>query len=296
MDVQQQTIAFIGAGKMATALASGIVAGGVMPPSNIIGCARTDLSLTNFKKGAEKKEEKGEEGEGVVVSERNEEGVMFQGGVDILVLSVKPQVMKGVAEEVGRAIKKLHKKPIIVSVAAGIPIETLQKYIEGEEEKERELKYIRVMPNTPAFVQEGALAYSLGPGLTKEVEGKMIETLFGSVGMVKCVPEQSMDAVVGVSGSGPAYVYQFIEALSDAGVRQGLTRDLANDLAVQTVLGAAKMVKDTKLHPAVLKDQVTSPGGTTIAAIEALEKAGLRAAVFDGVNAATERSRELGKS
>jgi len=154
---------------------------------------------------------------------------------------------------------------------------------------------VRVMPNTAVLVQKGASAYATGQGVTdKDIAA--VEQIFTSVGLAVHVKESLLDAVTGLSGSGPAYVYLFIEALSDGGVQNGLPRELATKLAVQTVAGAAEMVSQTMMHPAVLREMVTSPGGTTVAGLAELEKAGLRSAVMNAVRAATERSRELGGS
>jgi pyrroline-5-carboxylate reductase len=156
-----------------------------------------------------------------------------------------------------------------------------------------ECRVVRVMPNTAALVQKGASAYATGAGVTDQ-DVVAVEEIFTSVGRAFRVKEPLLDAVTGLSGSGPAYVYLFIEALSDGGVQMGLPRDLATSLAVQTVAGAAGMVAETMMHPALLREMVTSPGGTTIAGLAELERGGVRAAVMDAVCAATLRARELG--
>jgi pyrroline-5-carboxylate reductase len=155
-------------------------------------------------------------------------------------------------------------------------------------------RIVRVMPNTPALIHKGAAAYALGHSAT-DADAEMVEKIFAAVGKVFRVKEEMLDVVTGLSGSGPAYIYVVVEALADAGVLMGLPRELALQLSAQTVAGAAEMVLETGLHPAQLKDQVTSPGGTTIAGLEALEAAGLRSAFLSAVRAATQRSRELGK-
>ncbi|MEX0716428.1 MAG: pyrroline-5-carboxylate reductase, partial [Planctomycetaceae bacterium] len=205
---------------------------------------------------------------------------------DVIVLAVKPQHM---AEALSQLAGHLHETQLVVSIAAGVPIATIAQSL-GEN-----VRIVRVMPNTPALVGAGASAFALGGAATAD-DAELAERLFATVGIAVRVPEDLLDAVTGLSGSGPAYVYQAIEALSDGGVRVGLPRDVATKLAAQTVLGAARMVLDTGEHPAALKDAVTSPGGTTIAGLHALEQGGLRKCLIDAVVAATARSRELGQS
>ena len=202
---------------------------------------------------------------------------------DVIVLAVKPQSMRQVLENVRPFITN---DKLIISIAAGI---TIKSIVEGLGPG---TKVVRVMPNTPALIGEGASAYAIGPGVRADEE-RVVKEFLDSVGQTVGVPESSLDAVTGLSGSGPAFVYVMIEALADGGVRVGLPRDVAILLAAQTVLGAAKMVRDTGQHPGWLKDQVASPGGTTIAGLHALEQAGLRAALMNAVEAATRRSSEL---
>ncbi len=177
---------------------------------------------------------------------------------------------------------------LIISIAAGINLETLAQGTGST-------RLIRVMPNTPALVMASATAFACGTGV-KPGDKDLAAQLFGAIGKAFHVPESQLDAVTGLSGSGPAFVYLVIEALSDGGVKAGLPRDLATSLAAQTVLGAAKMVLETGLHTGQLKDMVASPGGTTIAGIHALENKGVRGAFIDAVVAASLRSKELGKS
>ena len=175
----------------------------------------------------------------------------------------------------------------LVSIAAGVTTQQLESYFETD------VPCVRVMPNTPALIGQAAAAIALGAHADAE-HAKLAHRIFDVMGLAIDVPEKLLDAVTGLSGSGPAYVYVFIEALSDAGVKMGLPRDVATQLAAQTVAGAAQMVLQTGKHPGVLKDMVTSPGGTTIAGLHALEDGAFRGVVIDAVEAATERSRELG--
>ena len=208
-------------------------------------------------------------------------------GSDLLVLAVKPQSMAALLAEIRPIVTARH---LIVSIAAGI---TLRQLADGLGPDRR---LVRVMPNTPCLV--GASAVGLcapATGATPE-DVALVDRLLNAVGRAFRLPEHLLDAVTGLSGSGPAFVYVIIEALSDGGVRVGLPRDVATALAAQTVLGSAKMVLETGLHPGVLKDKVTSPGGTTIAGLHALERGGLRAALIDAVEAATRRATELGRA
>jgi len=200
----------------------------------------------------------------------------------VLLLCVKPGDVPAALREAGDLTGKL-----LISIAAGVPLRRLREWAPGNP------RLIRVMPNTPALVGHGAAAYAAAEGATAE-DLAVTERIFGAVGIVTPVKEELLDAVTGLSGSGPAFVYTVIEALADGGVLMGLPRDIALKLSSQTVLGAAAMVLRTGMHPAQLRDQVTSPGGTTIAGLEALEEAGLRAALIGAVRAATERSGELG--
>jgi pyrroline-5-carboxylate reductase len=205
---------------------------------------------------------------------------------DVLVLAVKPAHVAEVLADIGSDVQPRH---LIISIAAGVPLKTLITSLGSQ------ARLARVMPNTPCLVGAGASAYALGGGATAD-DGQLVARLLSTVGTAVELPENLLDAVTGLSGSGPAYVYQVIEALSDGGVLMGLPRDVATRLASQTVLGAAQMVVQTGEAPAVLKDAVASPGGTTIAGLHALETGGLRAALMNAVRAATLRSRELGET
>jgi pyrroline-5-carboxylate reductase len=204
---------------------------------------------------------------------------------DLLLLAVKPQVMTALLAEIRPA---LTANQLIVSIAAGVTLRQLADGLGAER------RLIRVMPNTPCLVGASASGYTPAETATAE-DVALVDRLLNAVGRAFRVPEHLLDAVTGLSGSGPAFVYVIIEALSDGGVRVGLPRDVATALAAQTVFGAAKMVLETGDHTGVLKDRVTSPGGTTIAGLHALERGGLRAALMDAVEAATRRAMELGK-
>ncbi len=261
-------LGFIGSGKMATALVQGVVQAGVV--------ARDAIAVSDaYPAVAEKLAN-----EAQVSAKTNEELASF---ADALVLAVKPND----AVAVLRSLAEKLKGKLIISIVAGLPIEKLQAAAGGG------ARIIRVMPNTPALVQRGASAYSLGDTAT-QADADFASQILGAVGLAVQVKEELLDVVTGVSGSGPAYIYLVIEALSDAGVLMGLPRDLSLQLAAQTVAGSAEMVLKTGRHPALLREEVTSPGGTTIAGLEALEKGALRATLFSAVRAATTRARELG--
>jgi pyrroline-5-carboxylate reductase len=266
------TIGFLGAGKMATALARGFVRAEIVFPKEIIASARSAANRNSFA---------GETGAKTVVS--NSEVAKF---AKVLILAVKPDQTVGILHEVRDSFTKNH---LLISIAAGVTLAKLENALPAG------ARVIRVMPNTPALVGEGASAFALGKNATA-ADGELAKKLLSAVGLAFQVKENLLDAVTGLSGSGPAYVYQFIEALSDGGVASGLPRDTATKLAAQTVLGGAKMVLETGQHPGALKDQVTSPGGTTIEGLHALEKGKLRATVISAVRAATEKSKKLGQN
>ena len=206
-------------------------------------------------------------------------------GADVIFLAIKPQSFSAVAKQLAGAPTE---GKLFISILAGLPLQTLCGALGTD-------RVVRVMPNTPCLIGRGASGYAMGSGVTDE-DGQLVEQLLSCVGVALRLDEPHLDAVTGLSGSGPAYVFTMIEALSDGGVRMGLPRAAATTLAAHTVLGAAQMVSEMDVHPAVLRDRVTSPGGTTIAGLQVLEQQGLRAALLDAVQAATERSRELGRS
>jgi pyrroline-5-carboxylate reductase len=203
---------------------------------------------------------------------------------EVIVLSVKPQGMDKLVKQIAPAIDS---GKLVISIAAGVPIAAMQKGLGNG------TRVIRAMPNTPALVGLGATALSAGEHAT-ENDLQLASKIFQAVGIATVLDENLLDAVTGLSGSGPAYVFLVIEALSDAGVKVGLSRHVALKLAAQTVLGSAKMLLETGAHPGTLKDQVTSPGGTAIAGLHTLEAGGLRTTLIDAVEAATRRSKELG--
>jgi len=261
-------IGFIGSGKMASALLEGILQAGIT--------AAPDVFVTDkFPAAAQALAEK----TGAQARTTNAE---VAGAAGTLILCVKPGDVPEALREAGNLEGKL-----LISIAAGVRLSRLREWAAGGP------RLIRVMPNTPALIGQGAAAYAGGDTAT-DADLAVAERIFGATGVVARVKEDLLDAVTGLSGSGPAYVYTVIESLADGGVLMGLPREIALRLASQTVLGAAAMVLKTGLHPAQLRDQVASPGGTTIAGLEALEDAGLRAALIAAVRAATERSGELG--
>ena len=260
---------FIGSGKMATALIKGMIRAGLAPAESI--CASDPLPAARTALHSDT---------GVEIFDSNLDVARRS---DVLVLAVKPQSMRDVLNELRSVVTAEH---LVVSVAAGVAIATIDEGLGGRG------GIVRVMPNTPALVGEGASAYAMGPRTVAEDEA-VVKGCLESVGRAVRVPESLLDAVTGLSGSGPAFVYLMIEALSDGGVRVGLPRDVATLLAAQTVLGAAKTVLETGLHTGVLKDQVASPGGTTIAGLHELERGGVRGALIDAVEAAARRSAEL---
>lgn len=206
---------------------------------------------------------------------------------DILLLAIKPQVLEAVVTEMAKD-SALQKPSLVISILAGIPLARLEGAFP-------QTPVVRAMPNTPATVGAGITA--IAPGAKVESSHlELAKSIFGAIGGVVEVPEPLMDAVTGLSGSGPAYVAIAIEALADGGVAAGLSRAVAMQLAIQTVFGTAKLLQESGLHPAELKDRVSSPGGTTIAGVTELESAGFRSALIEAVLAATRRSRELGKS
>lgn len=264
-------IGFLGAGKMATALAKGWLDAHLADANGICACDPVSAAREHFAKTT-----------GAAVFERHER-VLEQG--DVLVLAVKPQNMSELLDAIRPALAARH---LVISIAAGVTIRQIADRIGPEK------RIIRVMPNTPCLVGASASAFAASAG-ANPADVQLAERLLQSVGRAVRVPEKLLDAVTGLSGSGPAFVAVMIEALSDGGVRMGLPRDLATLLAAQTLLGSAKMLLETGMHTGQLKDMVASPAGTTIAGLHELERGGVRAALMDAVEAATLRAAELGK-
>eukprot|EP00914_Ancora_sagittata_P015456 GHVO01030586.1.p1 GENE.GHVO01030586.1~~GHVO01030586.1.p1 ORF type:complete len:277 (+),score=32.10 GHVO01030586.1:69-899(+) len=262
-------VGFLGAGRMAQALSSGIIASGLVKPSNIIASdPETSILQYTSKLGAK-------------TTQSNKEVVENS---DVIVIAVKPNVVADLLKEIAPCVTKNH---LVTSIAAGITLATLEGCLPPN------TRVIRVMPNTAALVQAGATVISPGSKSTPE-DAVLAEEIFSAVGICRVLPEKYLDAVTALSGAGPAYTFLAIEALSDGGVKMGLPRDVSTQLAAQTLMGAAKLLLDTNQHPGQLKDAVCSPGGCTIAGVHALESGGFRASLISAVEAATERTREMG--
>jgi pyrroline-5-carboxylate reductase len=264
-----EKIGFIGGGNMAEALIKGLL-GGAFPAERIVvsepGASRCSYLRERYS---------------LTIAQENLE-IVSQ--CDLIVLAIKPQICREVLSEIAPAFKD---GKLLISILAGVPTHSMEGYFGGHP------RLVRAMPNTPALVGEGATALCAGRYASSD-DLLTARRLFETVGKAQILDESLMDAVTGLSGSGPAYVFTIIEALADGGVREGLPRDTATALAVQTVLGAARLVQESAEHTAVLRDRVCSPGGTTIAGVKALEEGGIRISLMRAVEAATARSRELG--
>jgi pyrroline-5-carboxylate reductase len=267
----EHTIAFVGAGNMAGALIRGLIGTGTVPADRIIAADPDKGRLSALEADLE-----------IRVTSDNAEAVRE---ATVVVLSIKPQVFPQVLPGLSTALRP---EALLVSIAAGISTRIIERAFPAGS------RVVRTMPNTPALVGAGASAIAAGSHATEE-DLELAEALFRSVGISVRVPEEQIDAVTGLSGSGPAYVFAMIEALRDAGAREGLPEETAFQLASQTVFGAARLLLDEKEPPEVLRDRVTSPGGTTRAGLDALADAGFADAIFGAVRAATRRSVELGK-
>jgi pyrroline-5-carboxylate reductase len=265
------SIGFIGAGNMAEALIRGLVRGNHVPAASVAASGPRQERLDELRRDY-----------GIDVTTHNREVVQRCG---VVVLAVKPQILDKVLREVGDQLKP---GALVVSIAAGIDTETIEESLPDG------VRVVRAMPNTPALVGAGATAVSAGKHAS-ESDLKTARALFDAVGITVELDESQLDAVTGLSGSGPAYIFLILEALADAGVKVGLSRRNAQLLAAQTVMGSAKLLLDTNEHPGRLKDMVTSPGGTAIAGLHTLEQGGLRTTLINAVETATKRARELGR-
>lgn len=268
----EQKIGFIGAGQMARALARGFVQANLVNPDEVVASDPLPAARQMFSQEV-----------GGRVVEDNAEVVSAS---TVLILAVKPNQAISVLEKIKGNITAQH---LLISIAAGVTLSRLEGALESR------ARVIRAMPNTPALVGASATAYALGKAAHGE-DGELTQRLFSAVGVAIRVKESLLDAVTGLSGSGPAYVFLFMEALSDGGVAAGLPREIATQLAAQTVLGSAKLLLESGQHTGALKDMVTSPGGTTIEGLHQLEKAGLRGTVIGAVRAAADKARLLGQA
>ena len=266
------TIGFLGAGRMATALAKGFTRAGLVNAKQIVASDPSSAARASFAREVRAR-----------TTPFNSEVLKL---AQVLILAVKPDQVGGILAELRDRLTAKHR---LISIAAGVPLAKLEAGLRSG------ARVIRVMPNTPALVGESATAFALGKSASPQ-DAVLTQKLFSTVGLAFQIKESLLDAVTGLSGSGPAYVYLFIEALSDGGVAVGLSREMATKLAAQTVLGGAKMVLSTGMHPGALKDMVASPGGTTIEGLHEMEKGKVRGTVISAVRAAAEKSKKLGRS
>jgi len=265
-------IVFVGAGNMAEALIRGLLRGGHCQPDEISASAPREERSSDLH-------------ERFSIHTSTDNRTVLE-GADIVIFSVKPQILSRVLEQVADAIPP---GALVISIAAGVPIAAIESRLrEGS-------RVVRAMPNTPALVDAAATAIAAGVH-ANELDLVDAKRIFDAVGITVVLDESLLDAVTGLSGSGPAYVFLILEAMSDAGVKVGLSRRTAQLLAAQTVFGSAKLLIETNEHPGLLKDMVTSPGGTAITGLHTLEHGGLRTTLIDAVEAATRRSQELGKA
>ncbi len=264
-------LGFLGAGKMATALAKGFIHAGLTTADAVLASDPYEAARNTMGKEA-----------GIKTTAINPEVLKF---AEVIVLAVKPDQVNDVLAEIRPHFTERH---LLISIAAGVPLSRMEAALPPG------ARAIRVMPNTPALVGASASAFAAGKSAKAE-DAQLAQKLFASVGIALPVKESLLDAVTGLSGSGPAYVFLMIEALSDGGVAAGLPRDIATKLAAQTLLGSAKLLLETGQHPGALKDMVTSPGGTTIEGLHELENGGVRGALINAVRSAAEKSRRLGQ-
>lgn len=263
-------IGFLGAGNMAEALMKGIIAAGVAKAEDVICSDVIPERLDYISRSI-----------GVATTGDN---IEVANSSDVIILAVKPNLVGPVLNELKPHLSGEH---LIVSIAAGVTLDYMEQHVG------REVRVVRVMPNAPCMVGASASGYAMGRSARKE-DKQTVQRILESVGVAFNMEEKLLDAVTGLSGSGPAYIYIVIEAMADGGVMAGLPRDVALALAAQTVYGSAKMALETRKHPGEMKDMVASPAGTTIQGIRVLEEAGVRAAFMNAVDAAAKRSKELG--
>lgn len=269
----EHKIAILGAGNMGGALLGGILKAGVASNEQVIATVRTDERANELRDhyGCS------------VLAGVNRAAAQ---GAEMIVLATKPHVVPKVVDEIRDVLRP---DQVLVSLAAALPMSIIEKRLSGP------MPVFRAMPNIPVVVEEGAIAYCFNEHAQPEHQ-MMVDRMFRAVGVVCTVEEEMMDAVTALSGSGPAYVYMVIEAFIAGGVKMGLSREVSTKLAEQTVLGAAKHVRQSMLHPAILRDEVTTPGGTTIVAIHELERHGLRSMLISAIETATKHSRERSKA
>ncbi|MFO7716634.1 pyrroline-5-carboxylate reductase [Desulfosarcina sp.] len=271
--LNNKIIGMIGTGNMGNALIDGLIRSGATRAENIICSDASERQLAPVREKYQ-----------VVTTTDN---VAVVKAADIIIYAIKPQIMAGVLKETA---EYLDMSKLIISIAAGVPLAAIESLLK------KDLRLIRVMPNVAVAVREGATAVAAGGHAAKE-DVKLAMAIFDSVGKTIFLKENDlMDAITGLSGSGPAYIFMIVDALADAGVKVGLSRKDALLLSSQTILGAAKLLLETNAHPGQLKDSVTSPGGTAIAGLHTLEKGGLRTTLINAVEAATNRSKELGEA
>ena len=273
--LKNKKIGFIGGGNMAEAMIKGLLSASFIDAKNVFVSepseAKRDTLHAEYK---------------IKVSADNRELVKK---CDIIILAVKPQIVQKVLRDIASLVGR---DKLVISIAAGVPIAIMDDVLRGG--KNKKFSIVRTMPNTPALVQEGVTAIASGEHVRK-IDVKIAHRIFEAVGRTVDVEEDQLDAVTGLSGSGPAYIFMLIEALSDAGVKMGLSREVANTLTIQTVLGSAKLARESGKHPGELKDMVTSPAGTTISGLHALEEGSFHTTLMNAVEDATLRSRELGQ-
>lgn len=277
MQTVGKKIGFIGAGQMGGAIISGLLKAGMVEPQDIYAMDIDENRLEYLKKNFQIDNSSSDKKTGYDYLVKN---------CDIVLLAVKPQVLKEVLEYV--TVSPWREGQLVISIVGGAKTVSIEKYLP-------KVPVVRVIPNTPMLVNIGASGVSLGSNATA-ADGEITLQIFRALGIAYLVPEKLIDPITSVSGTGPAYVYMFIEAMADGGVEMGLTREMAQSLAAQTVMGAAKMVLETGEHPGRLKDNVCSPGGATIAGVRALEQGGFRGIIMDAVEAGKVRMEEVGKA